>query len=253
VYSPIDCWQGPSRSRAIFTQAVLAVLFPPHCLGCGVRVVENGTVCPHCWEKLHFISRPFCPVMGTPFPYDAGENFFSVEALHNPPPFLAARSAVIHDGLSQALVTRLKYGSHTQLAPLMARWMVHSAQDLFAKEALIVPVPLHRFRFWRRGYNQSAELARNVAAIMQLPFHPEILTRKKHTRQQVGLNARARQDNVRSAFQVAASMKNLIQARPIILIDDVFTTGATVRAAAKTLLKAGAAHIYVITFSRALL
>jgi len=253
---------GPEKVKAIgsalnrvgfgVAQATLSLLFPPLCPGCDVHVAQNGVICPHCWNKLQFISRPFCPVMGIPFPYDAGEGLLSTQALYDPPPFSAARSVLIHDGLSQRLVSRLKYGNHTELAPWMARWMKRAAEDLFTKDMLIIPVPLHRLRFWQRGYNQSAELARALAAMTQLTFHPEILLRKKYTRQQVGLNAKARQDNVRAAFLVPAAMQSRIHARSILLVDDVFTTGATVRAAAKTLREAGAADVNVITFSRAL-
>jgi len=191
--------------------------------------------------------------MGTPFPYDAGEGLVSVEALDNPPPFRSARSVVIHDGLAQRLVTRLKYGSHTELAPWMANWMIRAAADFFDKDTILVPVPLHRFRFWQRGYNQSAELARVIAAKTQSYFFPEGLVRKKYTRQQVGLTAKARQNNVRAAFHVPPSAKSKLRAKPVVLVDDVFTTGATVRAATKALAEAEVAHVDVLTFSRVLL
>jgi len=232
---------------------VLGVIFPPICPGCGVHVAQNGTICPTCWGNLCFISRPFCPVMGTPFPYDAGADFLSAAALQNPPPFRSARAVVIHDGLAQRLVTRLKYGSHTELAPWMADWMMRAASDFFNKRTFIIPVPLHRLRFWMRGYNQSAELARRIAAKTQTRFFPEGLVRGKRTRPQVGLTAKARQHNVRAAFYVPQSMRCHIHGRPVVLVDDVFTTGATVCAATTALLKAGAAHVDVLTFSRVIL
>jgi len=111
---------------------------------------------------------------------------------------------------------------------------------------------LHRLRFLRRGYNQSAELARIIAAKTRHDFFPEGLRRKKRTRQQVGLSAKARQANVHAAFDVPDKLRYRIRERSIVLVDDVFTTGATVRAAAKTLMEEGAAEVYVLTFSRAL-
>jgi len=252
--------QQLNKAYRHFTQIALSVIFPPVCLGCGVQVSQNGVVCADCWPQLSLISRPFCPIMGTPLPYDAGngdegEAFFSAEALHDPPPFDAARSVALHHGLAQNLVTRLKYGQHTELAIWMADWMFRAAVDFFDKVPLIIPVPLHRFRFWQRGYNQSAELARALAirAKNKNCFFPEGLRRKKWTRQQVGLSAKERKANMRAAFEVPAQAYSQIRDQSIVLVDDVFTTGATVRAAALTLREAGAASIYVVTFSRALL
>jgi len=191
--------------------------------------------------------------MGTPFPYDAGEGLVSARALSDPPPFRSARSVIIHDGLAQRLVTRLKYGNHTELAPWMANWMIRAAADFFDKETIIIPVPLHRFRFWQRGYNQSAELARVIATKSRSCFFPEGLVRKKYTRQQVGLTAKARQNNVRAAFHAPQSAHDKLRGKPVVLVDDVFTTGATVRAATKALLEAEVAHVDVLTFSRVII
>jgi len=247
----LTCWQQINKMGSGIARIASQLLFPASCLGCGVTVSQHGTICPKCWQDLHLISRPFCPIMGNPFSYDAGEDLLSMEALHDPPPFAAARSVALHDGLARQLITRLKYGNHTELAPWMANWMIRISEDFFQKKPLIIPVPLHRLRFWQRGYNQSAELARFIAAETGQDFFPEGLRRKKYTHQQVGLSAKARKANLRGAFHVPDTARQKIHNRPIVLIDDVFTTGATVRAAAKTLCDAGATCVYVLTFSRA--
>jgi len=231
----------------------VAVLMPATCPGCGVHVAENGTICPSCWGKLRFITRPFCPVMGTPFAYDAGSGLLSGEALRDPPPFAHARAVVVHDGLAGRLVSSLKYSAHTELAPWMAHWMVRVAKDLLEESEMIIPVPLHRLRFWQRGYNQSAELARAMAAETKKRFYPEGLVRARRTKPQVGLDAAARRRNVAAAFSVPKGAMAQLANRSIILVDDVFTTGATVRAATKTLLNAGARQVDVVTFSHAIL
>jgi len=228
------------------------LLLPPTCPGCGVHVAQNGTICPSCWERLRFITRPFCPVMGVPFSYDVGDKILSAEALQDPPPFSRARAVVEHDGLAQKLVSSLKYASHTELAPWMAHWMARVAKDLLKESDMIIPIPLHPVRFWQRGYNQSAELARTLARKTNKLFYPEGLVRHKRTKQQVGLDATARRRNVATAFLVPKQALSEIENRHIVLVDDVFTTGATVRAAAQTLRMAGAARVDVITFSRAL-
>jgi len=190
--------------------------------------------------------------MGTPFSYDAGPDILSGEALQNPPPFSRARAVLVHHGLAQSLVTRLKYGDQTHLAPTLARWMVNAAADIFAECDCIIPVPLHHWRFLRRHYNQAAELARHIAVLTHKPFCPEALKRVRRTRQQVGLNARQRELNVKNAFFVPNEHKAKLINQSIVLIDDVYTTGATIKAAASAVKRAGAKRIDVVTFSRVL-
>jgi ComF family protein len=134
----------------------------------------------------------------------------------------------------------------------MARWMVRAGFELLPSADLIVPVPLHRRRYFERRYNQSAELGRAIAAGAGLPFEPGAVLRVKATRRQVGLGARERQENVRAAFAVPDAARKLVAGRRVLLVDDVYTTGATAGAATSALLKAGAAGVDVLTFARAL-
>lgn len=231
---------------------VAALLFPPQCAGCGCQVAEPGTLCGRCWSRLRFIERPYCAVMGTPFSHDLGDNFLSAEAIADPPPFRRARAAVFHDGVPKRMVVGLKYHDQTNLAPWMARWMWRAGSELVADCDIIVPVPLHALRFWSRRFNQSAELARVVASLGNKPFEPEALRRVKRTRQQVGLVATERQRNVSGAFRVPAEHEIKVAGRHVLLIDDVYTTGATVKAATRALMRAHAASVDVLTFSRVL-
>lgn len=228
------------------------LLFPPTCPGCGVFVEKTGTICPECWKQLHFITKPYCPVMGTPFTYDQGEGFLSGEAIHSPPPFTRARSVVAHFGLARSLVTRLKYGDRTELAPFMAEWMTIAGKKLIESADMIVPIPLHYRRFLKRTYNQATELSRNIARSTGKPLQPFVLKRQKNTRQQVGLLKKARQRNMIGAFIVPEKEKAKIKDKRVLLVDDVFTTGATVRSATKALLRGGAKSVDVLTFSRVL-
>ena len=228
------------------------LLFPPTCPGCGVFVEKTGTICPECWKQLHFITKPYCPVMGTPFTYDQGEGFLSGEAIQSPPPFTRARSVVAHFGLARSLVTRLKYGDRTELAPFMAEWMTIAGKELIESADMIVPIPLHYRRFLKRTYNQATELSRNIARSTGKPLQPFVLKRQKNTRQQVGLLKKARQRNMIGAFIVPEKEKAKIKDKRILLVDDVFTTGATARSATKALLRGGAKSVDVLTFSRVL-
>jgi ComF family protein len=234
-------WKVPAR-----------VLFPPACAGCRRLVAEPGTLCGACWTKLRFLEKPWCPVMGTPFAHEMGEGFLSAEAIASPPPFARARAAVIYSDIARQMVQSLKYNDRTDLAPWMARWMLRPGAELLADTELVVPVPLHWRRFFSRRFNQSAELARAVAKLAGLPFAPAAVERKRPTAKQVGLSAKAREDNVRGAFRVPPEREIEIVGRRVLVIDDVYTTGATVFALAKALKRSGAAHVDVLTFARVL-
>ena len=232
------------------SRLVASVLFPDTCLACRMHVAARGTLCPDCWGRLHFIAEPVCAVSGTPFQHEFGDNMISAEALADPPPWRRARAAVLHDGIARQLVQRLKYGDQTELAPWMAQWMLRAGRALVRECDVVVPVPLHARRYLARRYNQSAELARAIAAESGLAFEPAALARIKATRRQVGLTAAQRQANVRGAFRVPAESEIAVAGRSVLLVDDVYTTGATISAAAKVLLRAGAANVDVLTFSR---
>lgn len=199
---------------------------------------------------MRFLERPWCAVLGTPFAHDMGSGALSVEAIANPPAFSRARAAVYYEGVARRMVQGLKYGDRTDLAPWMARWMLRAGSSLIADADIVVPVPLHRRRFFQRRFNQAAELARALSGLSGVAFGPELVKRRKATRRQVGLGRPEREDNVRGAFYVPAEAGIRISGRRILLVDDVFTTGATVSAVSRTLLKAGSRAVDVLTFAR---
>lgn len=190
--------------------------------------------------------------MGTPFSHEMGDLIISPQVLSDPPVFQRARSAVAYDGVAGALVRQLKYRDGTHLAPWLAGWMARAGRELIADADIIVPVPLHRRRFFRRRFNQSAELARALARQTGIAFHPQALARHRSTAEQAGLGARARTDNVRGAFAVPDSQVLLVGGKTVLLVDDVYTTGATVTAATRALMRAGAHAVDVLTFARAM-
>ena len=227
-------------------------LFPPVCAGCRRHVSQPGALCGTCWPKLRFLEKPWCAVMGTPFSHDMGDNFLSAEAIADPPPFDRARAAVAYSGVARQMVQGLKYNDRTDLAPWMARWMLRAGAELVTDADVVTPTPLHWRRFFMRRFNQSAELARSIASLSGLEFAPMAVRRTKPTRQQVGLSQAEREDNVRAAFAVPPEHDIAVRGRRVLVVDDVYTTGATVRAVARALRKAGAAHVDVLTFARVL-
>ncbi|MFB9911564.1 ComF family protein [Rhizobium paknamense] len=226
------------------------LIYPPGCAGCGLPLAEGVGLCPPCWASVRFIEQPYCAVLGLPFSYDPGEGMVSAEAIANPPAFDRLRSVAVHDGVVRDMVHGLKYADRTDLAPLMAAWMARAGCDLLPDAEVIIPVPLHRWRLFSRQYNQSAELGRWLAREAGLPFRPLLLRRVKATEKQVGLTKKGRADNVRGAFQVRD--REGVAGRHLLLVDDVYTTGATVNAAARALKRAGAAKVSVLTFAMAL-
>ena len=225
-------------------------LYPASCMGCGIFTSKSEALCPNCWSDIQFIEKPYCEVTGKPFAYDLGDGIIAADAIANPPPFQLARAALLYKGTARAFVHRLKYKDRADISNLMANWMVRAGKDCLHNADCIVPVPLHLWRLMGRKYNQSAELARKIAEKTDLTYLPATLYRKKSTKPQVGLAANQRNENVRGAFHVPLEKRSTILGKKVILIDDVFTTGATVSAATKTLLKAGAAEVRVLTFAR---
>lgn len=227
-------------------------VYPPSCLGCGCKTQNDGAFCVTCWAGVQFIERPYCEVLGIPFSCDHGPGILSAEAIAEPPAFNRLRAATVHDGPARPLVHQLKYLDRTDLARLMASWMLRASDGTVVACDCIIPIPLHRRRFLARRFNQSAELARHIAHLSRKPFIASSLIRVKPTSRQVGLSARARKLNVRGAFVIAPGREADVSGKRVVLVDDVYTTGATVSAAARALKKAGAADVTVLTFAMAI-
>jgi ComF family protein len=230
--------------------ALLDLLYPPVCLSCDAPVANADTICTACFHGLRAITAPLCPVLGLPFAVSLGPDALSAEAIADPPPFERARSAVVYNDVARRLVSRLKYGDRPELARLMARLMRQGGHELLKDDAVLVPVPLHPSRQFLRRYNQSSELARAIGRLAGLPVDPALVMRRKRTRQQVGLSADARQRNVAGAFAAHPDMLRRLKGRRIVIVDDVITTGATVKAVTRALKAGGAEHIDVLSFAR---
>jgi ComF family protein len=234
--------------RAVLRTA-LDLALPQLCPACRAPVDGKG-LCPACWSKLSFITRPYCERLGIPFVYDPGPGILSMEAIADPPAYHRARAAVRFDEISRALVHALKYGDRLDLAPMMGRWMRQAGRELLAEADALVAVPLHWRRLWARRFNQSAMLAGTISADSGVPVATTALERVKATVQQVGLTRTERAANVQGAFRVPDEGKAAVVGRRLVLVDDVLTSGATVEGCARALLRAGAANVDVLIFAR---
>jgi ComF family protein len=244
-------WLHRLRRGAVAAgEAVADLALPPQCLACDRHVARLGGLCAVCWGGLRLIERPYCEQLGIPFAYDLGAGALSAEAIADPPPFERCRAVAHFDEVARILVHGLKYRDHVELARWMGGWMVRAGGDVIAEADVIVPVPLHRFRLWMRRFNQSAALAQAVAADSGKRFAPRALRRVRATAQQVGLSASERDTNVRGAFRVMPEDRPDLAGRRVLLVDDVYTTGATVKAATRALLRGGAGAVDVLCFAR---
>ena len=230
-------------------RTALDLALPPLCAACR-EPVEGKGLCPACWSKLSFITRPYCERLGIPFVYDPGPGILSMEAIAAPPAYNRARAAVRFDEISRALVHALKYGDRLDLAPMMGRWTANAGRELLVEADALVPVPLHWRRLWARRFNQSAMLAAAVAKESGVPVATGMLKRVRATAQQVGLSRTERASNIQGAFRVPAEGKAAVAGRRLVLVDDVLTSGATVEGCARALLRAGAANVDVLIFAR---
>ncbi|TMJ30454.1 MAG: ComF family protein [Alphaproteobacteria bacterium] len=246
---PLRRFAGLRSAMRVALDLVAGVALPQLCAACR-EPVEGVGLCAACWSKLSLIAPPYCERLGIPFAFEAGPGLLSMEAIANPPAYGRARAAVRYDDIASRLVHALKYGDRLDLAPMMGQWMANAGRALLANADALVPVPLHWRRQWARRFNQSALLSEVMAKASGRAVAHRALKRVKATPQQVGLDKSARAQNVQGAFRVPPEGKGEVVGRKLVLVDDVLTSGATVSACARTLLRSGAASVDVVVFAR---
>jgi ComF family protein len=214
-------------------------------------VAEPHSLCGGCWREIQFLDGPVCEQCGSPFDVDPGGQAICGACLLHPHAFERARSVMRYDEVSKRLVLRFKHSDRLDHAPAFGRWLERSGRALLSEIDVIVPVPLHRWRLWFRRYNQSAVLAAYLARKSGRPWTPFVLERRRPTPSQGAMSsAKARRRNVLGAFGVRRAAQNTIKERTVLLVDDVFTTGATLDACARALKRAGAARVLALTLAR---
>ena len=226
-------------------------MFPPQALDGalkGASPPQSIGLSAEAWSKVAFIAEPLCDGCGAPFEYDVGER--CAACLAQPRAFARARAACLYDDASRDLILKFKHADRTDLSRLFSRWIGRAAADLLAEADAVAPVPLHRSRLLHRRYNQAAEIARPLARAHRLAYLPDALTRARRTDSQGGKSGSGRRRNVAGAFLVPDARRRQVEGRRILLIDDVLTTGSTVEACARALLKAGASAVDVAVVAR---
>ncbi len=222
---------------------------PPRCPGCGAIVGEDHGFCLSCWQGMAFLGDPCCARCGLPFEHDRGAGAECGACLADPPPFDSARAVLAYGDVARTVALRLKYGRRIGLARLIAGHMVRHLPQTDAPP-LIVPVPLHRWRLWWRGFNQAALIADHLSARAGIAVDKRLLLRLRRTAPLRGMTPRQREKAVRGAFALAPGER--ARGRAVILIDDIHTSGATAAACARALRRGGAASVHLLCWARVL-
>ena len=227
---------------------LLDFALPPRCPGCGAITAEPHRFCFACWSQLVFLGEPCCAVCALPFEYAGEAGATCAGCLAEPPAFDRLRAAVAYGDIPRTVALKLKYGGRPGVAETMARFIERHLET--AAEAILAPVPLHRWRIWKRGYNQAALIAEALGRRVGRETRLDLIERVKATPPLKEMGPKARAEAVRGAFRIAAKHKSAVRGRSIFLVDDVFTSGATANACARVLKRAGASRVDVLCWAR---
>lgn len=233
-----------------FLRRLADLIWPARSLVGGGRGAGHGPLTADSFMAMHFITDPVCDRCGVPVQLDTGPGQICAACHAKPPRWDRARAALVYDAASRRVVLDLKRSGRRDGLATMGRWMVQAGGDLIDTADLIIPVPLHYLRLVSRGYNQSGWLAQVLGRQTGCAVGIDALKRVRHTKSQGGLNKRARERNMRSAFKVRRRWEERLKGARVVLVDDVLTTGATLAACTMVLKRAGAATVDVIVLSR---
>lgn len=233
----------------IMGKAVDTIL-PPRCVVTGTYVDRQGMVSPQAWRELSFITTPYCVSCGVPLAFEMGGGSICAPCTQSMPSFDKARSALIYDDSSRNIILRFKHADQTHAVHAFIPWILRAGHEFIEDADFIVPVPLHRYRLLKRRYNQAALIARELAKETAGTYVADLLQRRRSTPSQGYMNFKERHKNVKNAFVISPRHALKIRGKSIVLVDDVYTTGATVKECTKILKKAGASKVYVLTLAR---
>ncbi|MDX2103486.1 MAG: ComF family protein [Alphaproteobacteria bacterium] len=246
-------WRLIAETVQRLARPAIDLVLPPRCLGCGAIVQDTASLCPSCWRSVTFLTPPVCASCGQPFtlPPPAEVEPVCVACIAKPPPWQRGRAVVRYDDGSRRLVWALKHGDRTDLAPALGAWMARAAADLVVEADLVVPVPLYRWRLFRRRYNQAALLAqamlRALPAAQRPRLVPDALVRVRGGTQ-AGKRRGQRQRGLQGAFRLRPGVS--VRGLRVLLVDDVHTSGATFAACTRVLMTSGALRVDVVSFAR---
>lgn len=230
---------------------LIDLIFPPRCPLCGAAIGSVAGLCVDCWSTLVIPGEPCCASCQRPFGDAMPEGGTCAPCFADPPRHDGIAAGTLYNDPSRKLVLAFKHGNRIALAPMMAGLMVPKL-SFVDEDWVLVPVPLHRWRLWKRGYNQAGELARQIGRRTGARLVVDALVRRKATRSLGGLGKLARKRALSGAIAVHPGRKSLLKEVKVVLVDDVLTSGATSDACVSALKRAGAERVVVACFSRVL-
>lgn len=229
---------------------VADLVFPPRCPLCGEGLIAQGGLCATCWSELAIPGEPSCAKCQRPFGSNIPDGSICAPCLAEPPRHDGIAAGTLYTDASRRLVLAFKHGRRIALAPMLARLM--AARLEAGPDWLVVPVPLHRWRLWRRGFNQAALLAREIARAKHAQLLVDGLRRQKPTPVLGGLGRKARVRALAGSIAVDPRRAARLRGANVVLVDDVLTSGATSNACISALKRAGAKRVVVCCFARVL-
>ena len=241
----------PLAAAGRLAVAVADLVLPHQCAVCRTVLGHERGLCAGCWSELRFVSPPVCRACGVPLPGAGVAEPICGACAAEAPLIRRTRAALVYDGHSRRLIVGFKHYGRLSLRPLFVQWLQRAAGELLADADLVVPVPLHRWRLLQRGFNQAVLLAQGLAPGPQPPCVPDLLVRHRATVSQQSLGRSERRTNVTAAaFHVHPRHAPALQGRRVLLVDDVLTTGATLDACARVLLRSGADAVDAVCLAR---
>ena len=225
------------------------LIFPAKCFTCNNIIDETG-LCYNCWQKINFISTPFCKKCGHPFNVEIDKNILCGNCISSPPLYKQAFGRFKYDEHTRKIIHKIKYGDKTNFIPYFSNMLSSSAKEIITKADIILAVPMHKLKYLSRKYNQSQLIAYKLAIQNNKLYYPDLLIKKKSNMPQAGLSKKDRKNNVSGVFKVKERHIDKIKGKNLLLIDDVMTTGETINSCTKVLLKKGCKSVYVLTLAR---
>jgi ComF family protein len=226
---------------------LVSFALPPRCPGCGVIEKNDDEFCTSCWQQLIFLTGPGCMTCNRPMHIG---NLQCGPCMKELPKHDGVRAALAYGEVSSDIAIRMKHGRRTGLARVMGRLISNQLAGI--ENAIIAPVPLHRWRLWARGYNQSLHIARHLKLRNDNLLVSDLLTRTRNTPFLRGLSRTERAKAIKGAFRLNPLYDSIVKGRTICLVDDVYTTGATINGCATALKNAGCAKVIALCWARVL-